>query len=491
MHAMETAKTQAQAAAKAGMSRQTAAKYLRAGKMPSDLKTPHTWRTRDDPFEAYWDEVRTMLEEAPELQAKTLFDWLCREYPGAFAEGQLRTLQRRVRDWRALEGPGLEVFFPQIHEPGRNMALDFTSMNALGITIAGEAYPHLLCHCVLTYSNWEWGTPCQSESLLALRRGLQESLFRIGHTPAWLWTDSSTAATHTPGARLTAEDVPAGNRVFNERYLEMLRHYGIAPRVITLGAPHENGDVESLNGALKNRVKQYLLLRGHRDFENRGEYHAFLASVLDAANSTRQARFEEELAVMPRLTALRLREYDEDRTRVSKGSTVRIGENTYSVPSRLRDKAVTTRMYSEHVEVYYNNQLQLREERLLGRSQARINYRHIIDSLVSKPGALRNYRHREELFPTPRFRLCYDRLCETCSERTADIEYVRILALAAKNMESSVDMALGKVLRQGRTPRSEGIEQMLGQSGPVAVPQVFIPDPDLNAYDLMLRRMPK
>jgi len=186
-----------------------------------------------------------------------------------------------------------------------------------------------------------------------------------------------------------------------------------------------------------------------------------------------------------------LREYDEDRTRVSKGSTVRIGENTYSVPSRLRDKAVTTRMYSEHVEVYYNNQLQLREERLLGRSQARINYRHIIDSLVSKPGALRNYRYREELFPTPRFRLCYDRLCETCSERTADIEYVRILALAAKNMESSVDMALGKVLRQGRTPRSEGIEQMLGQSGPVAVPQVFIPDPDLNAYDLMLRRMPK
>jgi hypothetical protein len=135
MQAMENANTQELAAAKAGMSRQTAAKYLRAGKMPSDLKTPHTWRTRDDPFEAYWEEVRAMLEEAPELQAKTLFDWLCRKYPGAFAPGQLRTLQRRVRDWRALEGPGLEVFFPQIHEPGRNMALDFTSMNALGITI--------------------------------------------------------------------------------------------------------------------------------------------------------------------------------------------------------------------------------------------------------------------------------------------------------------------------------------------------------------------
>jgi hypothetical protein len=488
MKAMEKDTTLEQAAAKAGMCRQTASKYLNAGKMPSDMQSMHTWRTRSDPFEAYWEEVRQMLVLAPELQAKTLFDWLCVQYPGAFSEGQLRTLQRRIRDWRALEGPPQEIFFPQVHEPGRNMALDFTSMNELEIRIAGEAYPHIFCHCVLTYSNWEWGVPCQSESLLALRYGLQESLFRLGHTPSWLWTDSSTAATHKPGAEPNVDDVPAGKRVFNQRYLDLLKHFGMKPRVITLGEPHENGDVESLNGAFKNRVRQYLLLRGNRDFESRDHYRAFLSSVLDAANRPRQSRFEEEVAVMPLLRASRLCEYDERRVRVTTWGTVRIGNNTYSVPSRLRDQIVETRMYSDTVEVYYKHQLQLRVERLLGRSQVRINYRHIIDSLVRKPGALRNYRYREELFPTPNFRLCYDMLCETCSERTADIEYVRILALAAKTMESSVDMLLARELANGRTPRFKGIEEALGQSTPATVPHLVIPTPDLKAYDMMIRR---
>jgi hypothetical protein len=149
---------------------------------------------------------------------------------------------------------------------------------------------------------------------------------------------------------------------------------------------------------------------------------------------------------------------------------------------------VTTRLYSDHVEVYYRHQLQLREARLLGRSQARINYRHIIDSLVRKPGALRNYRYREELFPTSRFRRSYDRLCETCSERTADIEYVRILALAAKTMESSVDTILARVLERGQIPRYDIVEELVGQSAPVAVPSLVIPVPDLHAYDAVLRR---
>lgn len=487
MKAMEKDPNIEKAAAKAGMCRQTASKYLKAGKMPSDLKVPHQWRTRSDPFAEIWDRVEEKLKDAPELEAKTLFEWLCREHEGMFQEGQLRTLQRRIHDWRALHGPEREVFFPQEHHPGETMQLDFTSMNALGISIDGESYPHLFCHCVLTYSNWEWGTTCQSESMSAIRHGFQSSIFRLGHTPAVLCTDSSTAATHKPGAQLRDDEIRAGKRVFNSRYLDMLNHFGVKPRVITLGEPHENGDVESLNGAFKRRVAQYLLLRGSRDFPSLEGYTHFLESVLEAANKTRQARLDEELAVMPLVTASRLCEFDEQRLYVGPSSTVRVLENTYSVPSRLRKEWIFVHIHVDHIEFYYRNQLQLRVERLLGRSHARIDYRHMIGSLSRKPGALRNYRYREEMFPSLRFRMIYDLLCETCSERTADIEYVRILALAANTVESAVDEALGCLLNAGKVPRIASVEDLLPRPQSL-IPDMHLPAPDLTVYDAVLGR---
>jgi transposase InsO family protein len=137
------------------------------------------------------------------------------------------------------------------------MATDFTHMDELGITINGEPYRHLLCHCVLTYSNWEWATICRSESLPALRNGIQAALFRLGHVPRRHWTDNSSAATHRPGK----DD--GTDRRFNDNYRDLMKHFGMEPRTIQVGAAHENGDVESLNGVLKRRIKQYLLLRGH------------------------------------------------------------------------------------------------------------------------------------------------------------------------------------------------------------------------------------
>jgi ABC-type dipeptide/oligopeptide/nickel transport system ATPase subunit len=95
------------------MDEKTARKYRRLGKLPSDIKAEHTWRTREDPFSEVWKEVKEKLEINPGLEAKTLFEDLQRRYPGQFADGQLRTLQRRVKIWRALEGPPKEVFFPQ------------------------------------------------------------------------------------------------------------------------------------------------------------------------------------------------------------------------------------------------------------------------------------------------------------------------------------------------------------------------------------------
>ncbi|MCP3958715.1 MAG: transposase family protein, partial [bacterium] len=206
------------AALRAGMHRNTASKYLRAGKLPSTMRKPRDWRTRPDPFAQDWEEIAVRLADAPELEAKALFDDLLERKPDRYHEGQLRTFQRRVQQWRAQEGPPKEVFFAQEHRPGEAMQTDFTSANELGITIAGEPFDHLLCHNVLPYSNWEWATSCFSESLRALQRGVQAAVFRLGRRPAWHQTDHSTAATH---------QLSPGKRGFNAEYEGLMRHLGM------------------------------------------------------------------------------------------------------------------------------------------------------------------------------------------------------------------------------------------------------------------------
>ena len=222
------------AAMKAGLHRNTAGRYVRSGRLPSEACRERDWRTRTDPFAAHWSEAEAMLREAPELEGKALFEWLCERHPGEYEEGQTRTFQRHVRQWRALRGPDKEVYFPQQHRPGVRMETDFTCMNSLGVTLGGERFDHLACHDVLTYSNWEWATICHSESLLALRHGLQAALVQLGHIPAEHWTDHSTAATHELGGD------ERGQRGFNAGYLRLVGHFGIQPRTINRAEPHEN-----------------------------------------------------------------------------------------------------------------------------------------------------------------------------------------------------------------------------------------------------------
>lgn len=247
------------AAMRAGMDRKTASKYLGAGKLPSELKASRDWRTRADPFAEDWPALKALLVDAPELEAKTLFEYLLAQRPERYEPGQLRTLQRRVQEWRAKEGPEREVFFAQEHRPGEAMQTDFTHCEELAVTIAGEPFPHLLCHPVLPYSNWEWGTVCHSESLMALRRGVQAAVFKLGRVTAFHQTDHSTAATH---------DLAEGGRGFNEEYQRFMDHLGMKPRTIEVGKSNQNGDVEALNGAAKRRLEQHLLMRGSRDFES-------------------------------------------------------------------------------------------------------------------------------------------------------------------------------------------------------------------------------
>ncbi len=465
------------AAMRAGMDRKTARRYLDLGQLPSQLRTDRSWRTREDPFAEDWPDLAARLADAPELEALALFEDLLRRKPDRYHPGQVRTFQRRVKQWRAEQGPPKDLFFPQAHRPGEAMQTDFTWATELEITIAGEPFPHMLCHPVLPYSNWEWATVCRSESLLALRRGVQEAVFRLGRIPEFHQTDNSTAATH---------DLRNGLRGFNEDYAAFMRHLGMKPRTIAVGAKEQNGDVEAANGAFKRRLRQHLLLRGDRDFESVEVYERWLWQVLEQANRPRQAKLAEDLAAMRPLVVKRLVEYDEERVRVSTGSTIKVKLNTYSVPARLRGECVRVRIYEDHIEVRYADTLQVTLERQRGRGGHRIDYRHIIWSLVRKPGAFARYKYREDLFPTLVFRQAYDALIDGFeTERRADIEYLRVLHLAASTMEADVETALALLLEQGTAPTSDRVKALVAPAEP-EVPELAVPDVDLLGYDELL-----
>lgn len=463
---------------KAGMSRKTASKYLRDGQLPSDIRKPRHWRTREDLFEDRWPEIADRLADAPELEAKALFEDLVEGDPESFHAGQLRTFQRRVRQWRAQEGPEKMVFFAQEHRPGEAAQTDFTWCTELEVTIGGEPFAHMLCHVVLPYSNWEWATVCHSESMAALRRGVQTALFRLGRIPEFHQTDNSTAATHALGG-------DSSDRGFNEEYLALMRHLGMKPRTIQVGEKHQNGDVESLNGAVKRRLRQHLLLRGSADFQSVEEYERWLWGVLEKANAMRSKRIAEELEAMQVLLVDRLLEYSEIDVRVTSWSTIRVKRNTYSVPSRLMRERVRVRLYEDRIEVLHGGVLQLECERLRGEGGSRINYRHIIWSLVRKPGAFARYRYREDLFPSLTFRKSYDALCAALSQWRADIEYLRILNLAAETMESSVEATLAMILEADSVPLAESVKELVAPDQ-AQVPDIAVPDVDLESYDSLL-----
>jgi hypothetical protein len=467
------------AAMMAGMNRKTAAGYIGDGHLPSERKSGHEWRTKPDPFEVYWPEVAAKLQDAPELEAKALFEWLTERYPGMFQAGQVRTLQRRIQQWRVLYGPDKEVYFQQDHKPGVRLSTDFTCMNDLEVTIRGEGFDHLICHSVLSYSNWQWGAICHSESLLSLRKGLQATLLQLGHIPAEHWTDHSTAATHAVAADEN------GNRAFNLRYLDVMRHFGIVPHTTQVRSPHENGDVESANGAFKRKVRQHLFLRGNRDFDSQDSYRRFLESIFHKANRLRSERLIEEMRAMRPLEVAMLPEYVEDRVRVSKWSMILVDRNIYSVPSRLIGQTVRIHRYEEHLEVYVAGLLQASMPRLTGVKTHAINYRHIIEWLLRKPGAFAEYRFRSDLFPSLVFRRAYDRLCEKCPQRTADLEYLRILRQAATTMESDVERVLVELEQKGLIPRWQMVMEFWPQPA-IDLPALQPLLVDLSCYDALI-----
>lgn len=475
--------TQEQAAVSANLrSRKTVAKYEKLEEFPSALEKPRQYRTRKDPFAGDWPTIETMLENAPALEAKALFEWLCEQHPERYQAGQLRTFQRRVATWRALHQEQIAVL-EQIHHPGEVLQTDGMWLNELGVTIQGQPFKHMLIHSVLPYSNWEWGRVVQSESLAALRLGITSTLVKLGHVPKFSQTDNSSAATYRPGAKAQAEDGP--ERAYTEGYLQLLSHYGLKPQKTHLSSPHENGDVESSNGWLKRAIEQYLLLRGSRDFDSIEAYEAFLFDVMDRRNKSRQKRLVEDLAVMKPLTDTPLASNSQVRVRVNRGSLIRVQQNAYSVPTSLIGHRVTVRIHEWHLEVYYQSHLVETLPRIIGKNRHHVNYRHVIDSLIRKPGGFRNYRYRDDLFPSLIFRRAWEQLQQWQAPRKADLTYLRILRLAARTLESNVAYALEQLLATTERWDATDVERLL-QPEPIPVPHLACAEVDLQRYDQLL-----
>lgn len=473
---MEGKKLEAAAAA-AAMSERSARKWQR-GALPSKTKKPRDWRTREDPFATVWDsELVPLLQSDTQcaLQATGVLGWLQERHPEQFDEGLLRTLQRRMRDWRALHGPPKEVFFEQQHVPGREAAFDFTNCEELKITIAGVLFVHLLFEFVLTYSRWTWACIAFGETYEAMAAGIQGALWELRGVPSVLRSDNLSAATH---------DLKRDSgRALTQRYRALLDHYSATSTRIEPGESHQNGAVEQRHNRTKRALAEALVLRGSHDFADQEAYAQFVREVIAKHNRRLGEKLAEDRAALKTLPSSPIPSYTVFHPRVRKWSTVRVGHQTYSVPSRLMGHLVEARRHADTIEILYKKKTVEIMPRVRGEGAARIDYRHVIWSLVTKPGAFARYRYREELFPSLTFRRTYDAL-KVRTER-ADVEYLRILHLAASTMERPVEDALIAILDAGDPISFDLVRDRVAPIKPT-VPVIEIPSPDLAAYDRLL-----
>jgi hypothetical protein len=472
-------KTQVAAGAAAGMSERSARTWEK-GPAPSERRGARGWRTRPDPFEGFWEsEIVPLLQrdEKGVLESKTLLGELRRKLPERFSESHLRTLQRRVRDWRALNGPPKEVFFEQKHVPGREAAVDFTHATELDVTVKGVPLVHMLFELVLSFSAWTSVCVAFGETFEALVAGVQDSFWELGGVTEVLRSDNLSAATH--------ELKRSGGRTLTSRFKGVLDHYRLQSTRIQPGESHENGVVEQRHYRTKRALAQALVLRGSRDFASLDEYEAFVRSVVRQGNERIPAEvMEKERAALRPLPPAKIPSYTTYRPPVRCWSTIRVGGRSYSVPSRLIGHEVEARLHADVIEVWYAGNLVETMPRLRGEGSARIDYRHVIWSLVTKPGAFARYRYREELFPSTVFRRTYDALRSSRGDR-ADVEYVRILHLAASISEPAVEQVLEKLLVAG-TPFDYAAVRGVVSPRELVVPTLAIPKPDLTTYDALL-----
>lgn len=471
---------QATAAAKAGLSERSA-RRIDKGELTTSPNARRHWRTREDPLRDVWQsELVPLLEANPGLLPMTLLEYLDDNYPGRFGHSIQRTLQRRVKTWRAQHGPAREVMFRQIKQPGQLGLSDFTTLKDIAVTIAGEAFPHLLYHYRLAFSGWSYvKVTCGGESYTALSTGLQNALWRCGGVPREHRTDSLSAAFNNLAEKTE----------LTKRYKDLCRHYQLTATRNNPGLSHENGAIESPHGHLKRRIKQALLLRGSSDFCSLEEYQAFIDGIISKINRQCRPRWQEELPHLQPLPKRRTHDYAEHRVLISSSSTFDLKRCTYTVPSRFIGERLYVQLYDERLELFHGHVPVLSLRRVYGTQHGRgqsVDYRHVIDSLVSKPRAFRYSQLRDHLLPSPDYQRIWQYVDEHLAGHEACRYIVRLLYLAATE---DCEAALGRYvllhIARGELPSERQCQRRFGQDNRV-IPLIPSRQHALADYDQLL-----
>jgi transposase InsO family protein len=473
--------SQEAAAAKTGISVASARRIESSGLLPSQ-RPPRHWRTRADPLSEVWDtEVVPMLEGAPALMAVTMLEELQRRHPERLGDTVLRTLQRRVRQWRAENGEDQEIFFAQEHPPGRLGLSDFTVADELGISVGGIALAHRLYQFSFAHSGWRHAcVVLGGESFQALTSGLQGALWMAGGAPEEHRTDSLSAAFNNL----------AEQEELTRRYRELCEHYGLRGSRNNLGQSHENGSIESRQGSLKRALDQSLLLRGTREFADMPGYEAFVAETVRRLNARCARAWEVERGSLRPLPARRTTDFEEIDARVSKFGVFSAKSALYSVPSRLAGHLLKVRLYSAHIETWLGGVKVFECERLYGsvaeRHPRRIDWRHMLPSLKRKPGAFARWVLRDAMFPRSEYAQAWERISERLPEREACRLMVDLLDLADRAcVVAELAGELAALHERGELPDIDQLRERFAPRPPM-MPNVQVVMPAAAVYDELL-----
>jgi len=474
--------TVAVAAAKASFSAATGHRLARDPRLPS-MKKGVRGRRRPDPLgDIFAAEIVPMLKAAPGLRPIAIFEEMVRRHPELGA-GIRRTIERRIRSWRAIHGEEQEVIFRQIHEPGRVGLSDFTDMADLGITVAGVPLDHRLYHFRLAYSGFEHAhVVLGGESFVALAEGMQNALWSLGGAPREHRTDSLSAAFRNLDAPAEAD--------LTRRYEALCAHYGMTPTRNNAGIAHENGSIESPHGHLKRAVQDALLMRASRDFPDLAAYRAFVDGIVGLGNARNTKRIESERATLQALPERRSGDYEDVTVRVTSSGGFRLRKVFYTVPSRLIGHRLRVRLYDDRLEVFLGGTHLLRLPRGRahpdGRHDQVVNYHHVIHALRRKPMALLNLVYRDQLFPREAYRRAFEALREALPERQACRIAVDLLALAHdRGCEAELAESLAAEIGAGRLPDIAALRARFAPD-PARVPLVTVELAPLASYESLL-----
>ena len=477
----------ATAAAKAGFSTATGYRVADDPRLPSQ-KEAVRGRRRPDPLADIFDaEVVPLLREAPGLRSVAVFEEMLRRHPD-LGTGVRRTLERRIRDWRALHGEEQEVIFRQTHEPGRMGLSDFTDMADLDVTVGGIPLDHRLYHFRLVWSGFEHAhVILGGESYVALAEGLQNALWALGGSPIDHRSDSLSAAFRNLDADARAD--------LTRRYDALCEHYDMTPSRNNRGVAHENGSVESAHGHLKKTVRDALLLRGSPAFDDLAAYRRFIDEVIAAKNRRAAPRINAEraylqLTVPQQLPDRRTSDYEEVIVTVTSSSGFTLRKVFYTVPTRLIGHRLRVRLYDDRLDVLLGATKLM--TLLRGRSASNgkhghvVDYRHVIHSLRRKPMALIGIVYREQLFPREAYRRMFDRLLVQLPDRIACRTMVELLALAHERAcEAELADILAADLDAGRLPDMAALRRRFAPD-PATLPEVVVTLAPLSTYDALL-----